>query len=136
VQIAYAAVTLAGYVTYFASELLQLGKSGRITADNRQRKPATATAHQSAAEQANRDACEASDQGAESPSTHGMQLRNRKLHNAENACIDDDYVQRTDMPASGSAAASRLLEPRMLRLCGSFTLQVRPDVVFPIIWCI
>ena len=126
-QVAYAAVTLAGYITYFAPELLQLGKSGQIAADGRQRHhPAPANAHQSAAEQVDQAACKGPDQGAVSPPTHSMQLHERKLQTKAHFDMEGSSVLSSSMPARESSAASQLLEPRMLRLCGSFTLQVRP----------
>ena len=135
-QVAYAAVTLAGYVTYFAPDLLQLSTPPRIAADGRRRNPAPApaTAQPPAAQPVVQDACKASDQGSPSPRTHSMQLRERKLQNAANVCMEGNIAAllNSGMPATQSRAADRLLEPRTLRLCGSFTLQARHHAALPL----
>ena len=126
-QIAYATVILAGYVAYFGPELLHAGRSGSTAVSNPQSTP-SAEQHSSTQQDDSTPTAEstASDHAALSPPTHGMQLRKRKLQDAR-ASTSDDSVLGFDKAAGGYAAATQLLEPHILRLCGSFTMQVRHD---------
>ena len=116
-QIVYAAVILAGYVAYFAPEMLHMGRPSpdvMITSHNKSSSAAAGPLGTQHTEQ-EMTADASSDQAITNSPTHSMQLRNRKTQIVEETCDSEDNL----------SAATHLLDPRILRLCGSFTLQVR-----------
>jgi hypothetical protein len=128
-QIAYAAVILAGYVSYFVPEVLQQRGAALPEANSSAHLQPRAAGELGDEQLFDKDFSAAETaSGAPSPAQkgHSMRLRNRKGHPViEQLCSDNSSgAPHSGASADTAGAAPSLLDRRTLRLCGSFTLQV------------
>ena len=136
-QMLYGAVTLAGYAAHFSPELLTVlrpaapneggGSAGSPAAAELGGKLASAADAEAEAE-----AVPVTSTLLDSPSKHGMRLQNREAARSSSGDVDSgshegagaSAVQEAPLRMRKLRGSPPLLDPHVLWLCGSFTLQV------------